>query len=350
MSAGRHGGGGWQAGWGRPLLIASGGGAILLLLPAAIGAYPLIVVSHMLVFAIACLALNLIYGTAGMLSLGHATYFGVAAYAGVFLYRFTAVESFELYLACGVLSSTLFAAVIGFFCVRTTRIFFAILTLAFSMVVYSLVINGAVFRLFGGLGWSLYLLGGGSMGLPILRMLGMQFAPAAFIPTLYFVIVASFLGSALVLWRISASPFGQALRAIRDNEVRAVFLGIPARDYRWYAFVISGAFMGLAGALYGQLARQITPDQLHWIFSAQLVLATVLGGTRHFIGPVLGAFAFIALDEIASQWTVGRYMVFGALLILVVFAFPGGIAGALAGMRGLRPAWLTVRIPARRDQ
>jgi branched-chain amino acid transport system permease protein len=310
-----------------------GGSGVLLLLPVVIGAYPLIVVSHMLVFAIACLALNLVYGTAGMLSLGHATYFGVAAYAGVFLYRFTDVESFELYLAFGVLSSTLFAAVIGFLCVRTTRIFFAILTLALSMVVYSLVINGAVFRLFGGLGWSLYLLGGGSMGLPILRMLGTQFPPAAFIANFYIVIVAVFVGSALILWRISASPFGQALRAIRDNDVRAVFIGIPARDYRWYAFIISGVFMGLAGALYGQLARQITPDQLHWIFSAQLVLATVLGGTRYFAGPVLGAFVFVGLDEIASQWTVGRYMAFGALLILVVFAFPGGIAGTLAGIK-----------------
>jgi branched-chain amino acid transport system permease protein len=88
--------------------------------------------------------------------------------------------------------------------------------------------------------------------------------------------------------------------------------------------------MGLAGGLYGQLARQITPDQLHWLFSAQLVLATVLGGTRHFVGPVLGAFVFIGLDEVASQWTVGRYMVFGVLLIGVVLAFPTGIAGALA--------------------
>jgi branched-chain amino acid transport system permease protein len=85
--------------------------------------------------------------------------------------------------------------------------------------------------------------------------------------------------------------------------------------------------MGLAGGLYGQLARQITPDQLHWLFSAQLVLATVLGGTRHFMGPVVGAFVFVGLEEVASHWTVGRYMMFGLLLILVVLAFPRGIAG-----------------------
>ena len=121
--------------------------------------------------------------------------------------------------------------------------------------------------------------------------------------------------------------------AIRDNETRAAFIGIPVRQYRWYAFIISGFFMGLAGGLYGQLARQITPDQLYWLFSAQLVLATVLGGTRHFLGPVLGAFAFVGLDEIASRWVVGRYMAFGVLLIVVVLAFPRGIAGGFAALR-----------------
>lgn len=315
------------------LLLGGTASIALLLMPFVLPAYPLIILSHMLVFAIACLALNLAYGTAGMLSLGHATYFGVAAYTGAFLYRFSAVDSFELYLLSGIVSSTAFAAVIGFLCVRTTKIFFSILTLAVSMVVYSLVINGAIFRLFGGVGWGLYLLGGGAMYLPRLTILGMNFPPGDFIPVFYNVIVAAFLASALVLWRISRSPFGQALRAIRDNDTRAAFIGIPVWQYRWHAFMISGFFTGLAGSLYGQLARQITPEQLYWLFSAQLVLATVLGGTRHFLGPVLGAFAFVGLDEIASRWTVGRYMTFGVLLIVVVFAFPRGIAGGFVAVR-----------------
>jgi branched-chain amino acid transport system permease protein len=317
-------------GWFRPLLLAGAAGFVLAVMPCVLTAYGLIILCHMLVFAIACLALNLVFGTAGMMSFGHATYFGVAAYAGAFLYRFSNVESLEVYLLSGLAAATVFAAAIGFVCVRATKIFFAILTLSLSMVVYSLVINGAVFRLFGGLGWGLYLLGGGSMYLPRLTILGREFGPGEFIPALYRVIAAAFVASALVLWRIGRSPFGQALRAIRDNDTRAAFIGIPVRQYRWRAFILSGFLMGLAGGLYGQLARQITPDQLHWLFSAQLVLATVLGGTRHFVGPVLGAFVFIGLDEVASQWTVGRYMVFGVLLIGVVLAFPTGIAGALA--------------------
>lgn len=227
-------------------------------MPFMLAAYPLLILSHMLVFAIACLALNLVFGTTGMLSLGHATYFGVAACTGAFLYRFLGSESLELFLLSGILSSVVFAAAIGFICVRTTRIFFAILTLALSMVVYSLVVNGALFQMFGGVGRALYHLGGGSMYVPRFTMLGSEVGAGEFIAVFYNVIVAGFVASLFLLWRISCSPFGKALKAIRDNEMRAAFIGIPVRRYRWYAFILSGAFMGLAGALYGQLAPDHT--------------------------------------------------------------------------------------------
>jgi branched-chain amino acid transport system permease protein len=256
----------------------------------------------------------------------------VAAYTGAFVYRFTPVTSFEIYLASGILAATVFATAIGFLCARSTRIFFTLLTLSFSMVVHALVIDGAVFQLLGGVGWALYLLGEGSMYIPRLTILGAEVPAAEFIAALYHIIVLAFIVSALALWRIGFSPFGQALRAIRDNEVRAAFLGIPVWKYRWHAFIISGIFAGLAGGLYGQLARQITPDQLHWLFSAKIIVAIILGGSRHFVGPVLGAFVFVLLDELATPWSVGRSMMFGGLLIVVVFAFPGGIVGALVAV------------------
>jgi branched-chain amino acid transport system permease protein len=320
----------WLGGWGRALALAAAAGLCLLLMPALLPAYPLIVLSHMLVLAIACLGLNLLYGTAGSLSLGHATCFGAAAYTGAFVYRFTSADSFEVYLASGLVSATALATVIGFLCARSTKIFFALLTLSFSMVAHALVIDGAVFHLLGGIGPALYQLGEGSMYIPRLTLLGAEVAAPDFVAVFYHVIVPAFLISALLLWRIGASPFGQALRAIRDNEERASFIGIPVWQYRWRAFVISGVFVGLAGSLYGQLARQITPEQLHWLFSAQLILAIVLGGSRHFLGPVLGAFVFVLLDELASHWAVGRSMILGALLIVAVLAVPRGIAGALA--------------------
>ncbi|MEE9598597.1 MAG: branched-chain amino acid ABC transporter permease [Acidiferrobacterales bacterium] len=313
-----------------PLLIYAGMGSVALLLsPLVLSPYALIILCYVLVFSIACLALNLLLGTTGLLSLGHAAYFGVGAYAGAFLYRFSPVNSFELYLLAGVFSSAMLAAVIGFLCVRATKIHFAILTLAFAQILHSLFIDGAIFRLFGPTGWALYLLGGGSMYIPRLTILGIEFASGQFISVFYYVIAGIFLGSAVLLWRIGRSPFGKALRAIRDNATRAAFIGVPVRQYRWYAFVISAVFMGLAGALYGQLSRQITPEQLHWLFSAKLVVATVLGGTRDFIGPVLGAFLFVGLDEISSRWTLGRNMIMGLLLIVVVLVFPRGLAGAL---------------------
>jgi branched-chain amino acid transport system permease protein len=208
-------------------------------MPFVLAAYPLIVLSHILVFSIACLGLNVLFGTAGSFSLGHATYFGVAAYTGAFLYRFYSVRSLEAYLASGLLASTSFAAAIGF-SVRARRIFFALLTLSFSMVAHSLVIDGAVFMLFGGLGWALYLLGEGSMYLPRFSILGIEFNPHEFNLAFYNVIVAAFIVTVLLLWRISRSPFGQALKAIRDNEIRAAFIGIPVWKYRWYAFILSG--------------------------------------------------------------------------------------------------------------
>lgn len=322
------------------LLLAGVAATALLLMPSLLAPYPLLILSYILVYAIAGLALNFLYGTAGSLSLGHATYFGVAAYAGAFMYRFSFVDSLELYLAFGILTAVLFAAAIGFFCVRTTKIQFAILTLAFSMLVHSVVVNGAIFRLLGGVGWALYLLGGGSMYLPRLTFLGAQVAPGAFVPVFFRVIVAGFLASALALWTLSRSPFGGALRAIRDNETRAAFIGIRVRQYRWAAFVVSGLFMGLAGSLYGQLARQITPDQLHWLLSAQLVIVIVLGGTRRFLGPVLGACVYVGLEEWTSHLAVGRYFAFGVLLIVVVRAFPAGMAGACVGLwEWARRAW-----------
>lgn len=316
----------------RTLLFAGTGAVVFLLMPLVLAPYPLFILCYALVFSIACLGLNLLLGTTGLLSLGHAAYFGVGAYAGAFSYRFFSMTSLEVHLFSGILSSTVLATVLGFLCVRTTKIHFAILTLAFTMVVHSLFISGAIFRLFGPLGWALYLLGSGGLYIPRLTILGIEFSPGQFIPAFYYVIVLAFFGSSFLLWRIDRSPFGNALRAIRDNETRAAFIGIPVRQYRWYAFILSGVFMGLAGGLYGQLARQITPEQLHWVFSAQLVLATVLGGTREFVGPVLGAFIFIGLDELSTRWTAGRGMLMGLLLILVVFTFPRGLAGALTAL------------------
>jgi branched-chain amino acid transport system permease protein len=317
---------------GRPALaVAAGVG--LLAAPLVLPAYMVLVLSYAVALAIACLGLNLLLGQTGLLSLGQAAYFGTGAYAGAFVYAFTPLTSLEAYLATGVVASTVLAAILGVLCVRATRIHFTILTLATAQVLHSLFISGAVFRAIGGQGRGLFLLGGGGLYIPRFTMAGVELPPETFSTAFFYVIVAAF-GVALgLLWRVVHSPFGKALAAIRDNDTRATFIGIPVRRYRWYAFVISGAVTGLAGGLWGQLSRQVTPPQLHWLFSAELVLATVLGGTGHFWGPVAGAFALVAIQELALRATHLRGLVLGTLLVALVLVCPGGLAGGRAAFR-----------------
>lgn len=321
-----------------PVLVAL---AVLMLtaMPVVLPPYPLIELCYALALGIACLALNLVYGTTGLLSLGHATYFGLGAYAGAFLVNVADLRSFELYLLVGVLTATVAAALTGTWCVRATRIHFTILTLAFGQLVHAAFVTGAVYRPLGDRGKGLFYVGSGGLHIPRLAIMGNDPAPERFIPILYYVILAAFFLSLGILWRVVRSPFGMALCATRDNDVRAAFVGIPVRTYRWRAFVLSGAITGLAGGLYGQLDRQVTPEQLDWLFSAKLVVATIIGGTRWFLGPVVGAVVFMALQHVASWSTLSHGLILGGLLIVVVFACPGGLVEATARLfgRAMRP-------------
>jgi branched-chain amino acid transport system permease protein len=299
-------------------------------LPLLLSPYGVIVVSHVLILAIACLGVNLLLGYAGLLSLGHAAFFGVGAYAGAFLRVFGYLATFEAYLLSGLLASAALAALIGALCVRATRIYFTVLTLAFGQVIHSLFVAGHVFRLAGDLGQGLYFVGEGGLYLPRLAMAGIDVPAERFSTVLYYVITAAFLGATLLMWRIVHSPFGAALKASRDNETRARFVGVRVGWCRWAAFVIAGTFAGLAGALAGELDRQVTTEQLHWLLSAEFVLATVIGGSRHFMGPILGALVMALLEELAFRVSSYHGLVLGALLIAVVFVFPGGVAGLLA--------------------
>ncbi len=318
----------------RPLPWASGaavlGGLVLAALPGALSPYGLVVASHALVVAIACLGVNLLFGYMGLLSLGHAAYFGLGAYAGGFLRILGYLASFEAYLFSGLLASTALGAFVGLLCVRAPRISFTILTLAFGQMVHALFVAGHVFRLAGDVGKGIFFVGEGGLYIPRLTMLGVELGPARFSLILYYVIATAFLACALLMWRIVHSPLGKALQAIRDNETRARLIGIRVGWCRWVAFVVSAAFTALAGGLAGELDRQVTTDQLHWLLSAELILAIIVGGSRHFLGPVLGAFLVTLLEEVASRASLYQGLVLGALLIAAVFAFPAGVAGSLA--------------------
>jgi branched-chain amino acid transport system permease protein len=307
-------------------------------MPLLLSPYWVIVLGYALALAIACLGVNLLLGYTGLLSLGHAAYFGIGAYAGAFLFTFGDATSLEAYLAAGVLAATALAAAAGAVCVRATRIHFSILTLALAQVVHALFVDGAVFRPFGDAGKGFFLIGSGGLYIPRLTIAGGQLSPEPFTTALYYIILSALLATASVMWRVVNSPFGMALRAIRDNATRAECVGIPVRAYRWRAFVISGTVTGLAGGLIGQLDRQVTPQQLDWLFSAQLVIATVLGGTGLFLGPVVGAFAVVALKEVALRFALHHNLVLGVLLVTIVIAWPRGLAASVGVLRSGRSA------------
>ena len=303
--------------WAAPVLAA------LIALPFVVPPYQTVLLTYGLVFAIAALGFNLLLGYTGLLSFGHSAYFGMGAYAVAFIVKYAKLESMEAFLLGGVLASGAVAAVFGVVCVRYTKIFFGILTLALSQVLWSL-----AFKFF----W----VTGGSDGLrvPTPTLLGgavragsdkFEFLSHRY----YFYVLAVFVVAVALMWVIVHSPFGKALQAIRDNETRAEFVGVQVRHYRWVAFLISGMFTGLAGALWVPLNGLTTPDILHWTFSGKIVFFTVLGGFQTFFGPIVGAVIFNYLETYAVGHTVYWQMVLGIVLVALVLVLPAGIVGTV---------------------
>ncbi|MEX2223128.1 MAG: branched-chain amino acid ABC transporter permease [Candidatus Rokuibacteriota bacterium] len=303
--------------WAAPVL------ALLIVLPYLVPPYQTVLLSYGLVFAIAALGFNLLLGYTGLLSFGHSAYFGTGAYAVAFIVKYAKLESMEAFLLGGIVASGVVAALFGLLCVRYTKIFFGILTLALSQVLWSL-----AFKFF----W----VTGGSDGLrvPTPTLLGglvrvgddkFEFLSHRY----YFYVLGVFVVGAAVMWVIVHSPFGKALQAIRDNETRAEFVGIQVRHYRWVAFLISGIFTGAAGALWVPLNGLTTPDILHWTFSGKMVFFTVLGGFQTFFGPIVGAVLYNYLETYAVGHTVYWQMVLGIVLVVLVLALPAGVAGTL---------------------
>jgi branched-chain amino acid transport system permease protein len=320
-----------------PLLLAGVVPAVVVLglLPRFIAPYQTVLITYGLVMAVAALGFNLLLGYTGLLSFGHSAYFGAGAYAVAFLMQHLGFHSMELCIVGGILGTLVIAALFGFVCVRYTRIFFGILTLALSQVLWSL-----AFKFF----W----VTGGTDGLRVdsakLSLLAglIDFkgtgAYQRFVVAYYYYVLALFLVAAAVMWVIVHSPFGKALQAIRDNETRAQFVGVRVLRYRWIAFLISGAFTGLAGILWVPLNGLTTPDILYWPFSGEIVFMTVLGGFRTFTGPIVGAMVFNYLKTYAIATTEYWQLLLGVVLVFLVVVLPAGIVGTLVRL-GAKLGW-----------
>ena len=287
--------------------------AALVAVPMLAGDYALVLLTDVLVFALFAVSLHFLIGPAGMLSFGHAAYFGLGAY-GAALLVLRAGLPMELALALAPLAAAAGAFVFGWFCVRLSGVYMAMLTLAFAQIAWSVTFQWDAFT-------------GGSNGL-----VGVWPAPWLASRLAYYALALALCAAAIALfWWMLGSPFGHALRAARDSPVRAEALGIDVRALQWRAFIIAGAFAGLAGALFAFSKGSISPDTLSVARSVDGLAMVLLGGLQTVTGPAWGAALFTWLEDTLSRDIAYWRAAIGAVILLLVLVLPQGIAGLAKG-------------------
>ena len=312
----------------------------LCLLPVILSPFNLVLLTEIILMGLFALSFNLLFGYTGLLSFGHAAYFATGAYVCGYLVKHSVP------LLIGILAGVIVAAVLatglGYLSVRLDRIYFAMLTLAFSMMVYTIIFQWR--EVTGG--------SDGITGILVtdLGIPGISFKLQGFATYYYFSLILVAIATYL-LWRITHSPFGELLQASRENSQRLLFVGVDVRQLRWVAFILAGSFAGLAGALWSPFQRVANPEIAHWTFSATPVLMTILGGYGHFAGPVVGASLFIWLEHWLQsnqrylwQWLASLplfpdtlverqinlwHLFLGLLLIPLILGFPGGVLASV---------------------
>ncbi|MCP4614883.1 MAG: branched-chain amino acid ABC transporter permease [Bradyrhizobium sp.] len=301
---------------------------LMALLPTFASPYVLLLMLPFMAYGIALLGFNLLFGTTGLLSFGHALFLGVGAYTAAALTSKFGVKSFELILLAAALGSGLVSLVIGMLCVRYTRIFFGMLTLAFGMLFHSFL-------------FKFYAITGGDQGMRVLRplLLGMEWrgGKTAFLtgPFYYYALVLfALLG--LAMWRITASPFGLHLKAIRENAGKAAYVGVQIFRMRLAAFVISAVYGGIGGTILAVTTGLADPELAYWTHSGNLVFMAVLGGSGTFAGPAIGALVFVLLQDFVMSVTQYWRFVMGGVLVLLVVFMPQGLSGAIGLLGGRR--------------
>jgi branched-chain amino acid transport system permease protein len=286
-----------------------------------LGVYPVFMMK-LLCFAMFACAYNLLLGFSGMLSFGHAAFFGSSAYATAWLATLHGWGPGQATLA-GMAVSALLGLLIGVIAIRRRGIYFAMITLALAQLIYFVCLE-APFT--GG--------ENGLQGVPRGNLFGLL--PLRSDLTMYYLVLAAFIAQFLFILRVVRSPFGQVLKAIRENEPRAISLGYDVNRYKLLAFVLSATLSGLAGSLKALVLGFATLSDVLQANSGEVILMTLLGGTGTFFGPVIGAALVVTLQEYLSD-IVGGWVtvIIGAVFIACVLAFRRGIMGELAAM--LRP-------------
>jgi branched-chain amino acid transport system permease protein len=285
----------------------------------AIGGYTELAV-RVVVLGLAAMALNFLLGFTGVLSFGHAAYFGLGAYGAAMAIKFM-LPSTPFAIVVGIVVGTLAAAAIGALIVKLRGVYFAMVTIAFGQVFYFIAFrwNSVTGGDDGINGWQRQPL---NFGFTTFDIAGNDKA-------FYYLVLLLFAAAVAAMALLLRSPLGRTLIAIRENERRARFLGIPVEQHIWISFVISGFFVSLAGTLYALLSNFTDPRSLHWTLSGNFVIMAVLGGMRSFWGPLIGAAIFVVLQDYVSSHTQNWMSFIGLFFVLVVTFFPRGVLGVI---------------------
>lgn len=286
---------------------------VMFLIPSVVtDVYTLNLIAWGYILAILALGYNVIFGYTGLLSFGHAAFFGTGAYTVAFLMKYLHVDSLLVLIGSGGLVALVIATVFGAVSLRSHDVYYALLMLAMAQILYVSAVK-----------W--YSVTNGTEGMTIEQpsFLGVSFADVSLFTFLagfyYYFIVTVFLLSIAALWVMMRSSFGLTLKSIRENEARARAVGVPVSRYKLYGTLVSGFFPGIAGAMFAIQQAHITPSILHWTFSGEILFMTLLGGASSFVGPIIGGLIFILLRTYAvSLFTEYWQFTMGAVLFLVV--------------------------------
>lgn len=284
---------------------------ILLILPWLISLGYLSMATEMLILAVAACGLNLIFGYADMVSFGPAGHYAVGAYTTALLIV-KLKANFALAMIAGPIVAAFSGVIIGWFCVRRTAIYFALLTLAFSQIIYTIIFQ-----------W--YSFTGGDNGIVGIRIPTFL---TGITPYYYFTLIIAVI-CLLAMWLICNSAFGRTLQAIRENPERTAFIGINVKRYRLAAYVLSCFFLGAAGSLFCGFNQNVFPDYAHWAKGADFLVVCLMGGLYNFFGPVLGAAVYIFLSKLIMSFTEYWPLFLGTIIVLVVLFLKGGFMGFL---------------------
>jgi branched-chain amino acid transport system permease protein len=293
---------------------------ILALLPLLVGTFYLQLLAKIMILAIAAMSLDLLVGFAGLVSLGHAAFFGIGAYALVAMSPQHAAANLWLTLPAAIAAASLAALAIGALTLRTTGVYFIMATLAFAQMLYSFFAESGIVG--GADGIYIYVK-------PEAAVFGVKAFDLEQTAGFFYLVLSAMVSAYLFLRILLGSLFGRALVGIRDNERRMRSLGYPTFRYKLAAFVISGGLAGLAGHLAAAQFGFVNPEILNWHRSAELLIFVVLGGMGTLIGPAIGTFVMVLLQDFIAGLTTHWLLPMGVFVIAAVIALPDGLAGLL---------------------